>query len=105
MRKSCELYYETEDGGDGVLTFAELKQVRPFCPNYLKVAGSGQGRPCCGFVTLRHTRKLIIVNGRALAHLGAVYQRCLTAFGSALSNTALERASTKMIVQPTRQIV
>ena len=89
------LYYETEDGGDGVLTFAELKQASARFANYLKLQGVGKGDRVAGL--LPRTPELLIVMAGAW-RIGAVYQPLFTAFGSGAIEYRLERASTKLIV-------
>jgi acetyl-CoA synthetase len=89
------LYYETEDGGDGVLTFAELKQASARFANYLKLQGVGKGDRVAGL--LPRTPELLIVMAGAW-RIGAVYQPLFTAFGSGAIEYRLERASTRLIV-------
>ena len=89
------LYYETEDGGDGVLTFAELKQASARFANYLKSQGVGKGDRVAGL--LPRTPELLIVMAGAW-RIGAVYQPLFTAFGSGAIEYRLERANTKLIV-------
>jgi acetyl-CoA synthetase len=89
------LYYETEDGGDGVLTFAELKQASARFANYLTLQGVGKGDCVAGL--LPRTPELLIVMAGAW-RIGAVYQPLFTAFGSGAIEYRLERASTQLIV-------
>jgi acetyl-CoA synthetase len=89
------LYYETEDGGDGVLTFAELKQASARFANYLTLQGVGKGDRVAGL--LPRTPELLIVMAGAW-RIGAVYQPLFTAFGSGAIEYRLERASTQLIV-------
>lgn len=53
------LYYETEDGGDGTLTFAELQEASARFANYLKSKGIGKGDRVAAL--LPRTPELLIV--------------------------------------------
>ncbi|MBU2954242.1 AMP-binding protein [Marinobacter sp. F3R08] len=89
------LYYEKEDGGDGKLTFAELKEASARFANYLKSQGIGKGDRVAAL--LPRTPELLIVIAGAL-RAGAVYQPLFTAFGSGAIEYRFERASTKLVV-------
>ncbi|HEV8076856.1 MAG TPA: AMP-binding protein, partial [Marinobacter sp.] len=82
-------------GGDGVLTFAELKQASARFANYLTSQGVGKGDRVAGL--LPRTPELLIVMAGAW-RIGAVYQPLFTAFGSGAIEYRLERASTRLIV-------
>ncbi|HBC36905.1 MAG TPA: AMP-binding protein, partial [Marinobacter adhaerens] len=85
------LYYETEDGGDGTLTFAELKEASARFANYLKSQGIGKGDRVAALLP-RTPELLIVIAGTLRA--GAVYQPLFTAFGSGAIEYRFERAST-----------
>ncbi len=89
------LYYEKVGGGDGVLTFAELKEASARFANYLKSQGIGKGDRVAGL--LPRTPELLIVVAGAL-RVGAVYQPLFTAFGSGAIEYRLERAGTRLVV-------
>ena len=89
------LYYETEDGGDGTLTFAELKEASARFANYLKSQGIGKGDRVAALLP-RTPELLIVIAGTLRA--GAVYQPLFTAFGSGAIEYRFERASTKLVV-------
>ncbi len=89
------LYYETLDGGDGTLTFAELKAASARFANYLKAQGVSKGDRVAGL--LPRGPELLVVIAGAL-RLGAVYQPLFTAFGSGAIEYRLERAGTKLLV-------
>lgn len=89
------LYYEKEGGGDGTLTFAELKEASARFANYLKSQGIGKGDRVAAL--LPRTPELLIVIAGAL-RAGAVYQPLFTAFGSGAIEYRFERASTKLVV-------
>ncbi|MFL1455955.1 AMP-binding protein [Marinobacter sp. GN3S48] len=89
------LYYEKDDGGDGVLTFAELKEKSARFANYLKSRGIGKGDRVAGLLP-RSPELLVVIAGALRA--GAVYQPLFTAFGSGAIEYRLERADTKLVV-------
>ncbi|WP_372981570.1 AMP-binding protein [Marinobacter sediminum] len=89
------LYYEKEGGGDGVLTFAELKEASARFANYLKAQGIGKGDRVAALLP-RTPELLIVIAGTLRA--GAVYQPLFTAFGSGAIEYRFERASTKLVV-------
>jgi len=89
------LFYETVDGGDGTLTFAELKAASARFANYLKSRGIGKGDRVAGLLP-RGPELLIVIAGALRA--GAVYQPLFTAFGSGAIEYRLERAGTKLVV-------
>lgn len=89
------LYYEKDGGGDGVLTFAELKEKSARFANYLKSRGIGKGDRVAGL--LPRSPELLVVIAGAL-RVGAVYQPLFTAFGSGAIEYRLERADTKLVV-------
>ncbi|MBS8239567.1 AMP-binding protein [Marinobacter lipolyticus] len=89
------LYYEKDDGGDGVLTFAELKEQSARFANYLKSRGIGKGDRVAGLLP-RSPELLVVIAGALRA--GAVYQPLFTAFGSGAIEYRLERAATKLVV-------
>lgn len=89
------LYYETADGGDGVLTFSELKEQSARFANYLVSQGIGKGDRVAGL--LPRGPELLVVIAGAL-RIGAVYQPLFTAFGSGAIEFRVERAGTKLIV-------
>ena len=93
--KKVALYYKKEGGGDGVLTFAELKEQSARFANYLVSQGIGKGDRVAGL--LPRTPELLIVIAGAL-RAGAVYQPLFTAFGSGAIEYRLERAGTKLVV-------
>ncbi|WP_297796298.1 AMP-binding protein [uncultured Marinobacter sp.] len=89
------LYYEKEGGGDGTLTFAELKEKSARFANYLKSRGIGEGDRVAGLLP-RSPELLVVIAGALRA--GAVYQPLFTAFGSGAIEYRLERADTKLVV-------
>ncbi|WP_100639911.1 AMP-binding protein [Marinobacter salexigens] len=89
------LYYEKDGGGDGVLTFAELKEQSARFANYLASQGIGKGDRVAGLLP-RGPELLIVIAGALRA--GAVYQPLFTAFGSGAIEYRLERAGTKLVV-------
>jgi len=89
------LFYEIVDGGDGTLTFAELKAASARFANYLKSRGIGKGDRVAGLLP-RGPELLIVIAGALRA--GAVYQPLFTAFGSGAIEYRLERAGTKLVV-------
>ncbi|EMP57335.1 acetyl-coA synthetase/AMP-(fatty) acid ligase [Marinobacter santoriniensis NKSG1] len=89
------LYYEKTDGGDGTMTFAELKAASARFANYLASQGVGKGDRVAGL--LPRGPELLVVIAGAL-RLGAVYQPLFTAFGSGAIEYRLERAGTKLVV-------
>jgi len=89
------LFYETADGGDGTLTFAELKTASARFANYLKSQGIGKGDRVAGLLP-RGPELLIVIAGALRA--GAVYQPLFTAFGSGAIEYRLERAGTRLVV-------
>lgn len=89
------LYYETGDGGDGVLTFAELKEQSARFANYLASRGIGKGDRVAGLLP-RSPELLVVIAGALRA--GAVYQPLFTAFGSGAIEYRLERAGTRLVV-------
>jgi acetyl-CoA synthetase len=89
------LYYEKDGGGDGVLTFAELKARSARFANYLKSRGIGKGDRVAGLLP-RSPELLVVIAGALRA--GAVYQPLFTAFGSGAIEYRLERAGTKLVV-------
>ncbi|MDX1819142.1 MAG: AMP-binding protein, partial [Marinobacter sp.] len=89
------LYYEKTDGGDGTMTFAELKAASARFANYLASQGIGKGDRVAGL--LPRGPELLVVIAGAL-RLGAVYQPLFTAFGSGAIEYRLERAGTKLVV-------
>ncbi|MGF2686217.1 AMP-binding protein [Marinobacter sp. DUT-3] len=89
------LYYEKDDGGDGALTFAELKEKSARFANYLKSRGIGKGDRVAGLLP-RSPELLVVIAGALRA--GAVYQPLFTAFGSGAIEYRLERADTKLVV-------
>ncbi|MEX2476734.1 AMP-binding protein [Marinobacter sp.] len=89
------LYYEKADGGDGVLTFAELKDQAARFANYLKSRGIGKGDRVAGLLP-RSPELLVVIAGTLRA--GAVYQPLFTAFGSGAIEYRMERAGTKLVV-------
>jgi len=89
------LYYEREDGGDGALTFAQLKEASARFANYLKAQGIGKGDRVAALLP-RTPELLIVIAGTLRA--GAVYQPLFTAFGSGAIEYRFERASTKLVV-------
>ncbi|WP_417529694.1 AMP-binding protein [Marinobacter lipolyticus] len=89
------LYYEKEGGGDGTLTFAELKEKSARFANYLKSRGIGKGDRVAGLLP-RSPELLVVITGALRA--GAVYQPLFTAFGSGAIEYRLERADTKLVV-------
>ncbi|MBW4935936.1 AMP-binding protein [Marinobacter sp. F4206] len=89
------LYYEKDDGGDGTLTFAELKEASARFANYLKSKGIGKGDRVAALLP-RTPELLIVIAGTLRA--GAVYQPLFTAFGSGAIEYRFERASTKLVV-------
>ena len=93
--KKVALYYETEDGGDGALTFAELKQASARFANYPQSQDIGRGDRVAGLLP-RTPELLIVIAGTW--RIGAVYQPLFTAFGSGAIEYRLERAGTKLIV-------
>ncbi|OEY65086.1 AMP-binding protein [Marinobacter sp. X15-166B] len=93
--KRVALYYETTDGGDGVLTFAELQRQAARFANYLTSQGIGKGDRVAGLLP-RGPELLVVIAGALRA--GAVYQPLFTAFGSGAIEYRLERASTRLVV-------
>ncbi|RBW50221.1 AMP-binding protein [Marinobacter sp. F3R11] len=93
--KKVALYYEKDAGGDGVLTFAELKEQSARFANYLTSLGIGKGDRVAGLLP-RGPELLIVIAGALRA--GAVYQPLFTAFGSGAIEYRLERAGTKLVV-------
>ncbi|GGE69026.1 AMP-binding protein [Streptosporangium jomthongense] len=93
--KKVALYYETGAGGDGTLTFAELKEQSARFANYLVSQGIGKGDRVAGL--LPRTPELLVVIAGTL-RVGAVYQPLFTAFGSGAIEYRLERAGTKLVV-------
>lgn len=89
------LYYEKDGGGDGTLTFAELKEKSARFANYLKSRGIGKGDRVAGLLP-RSPELLVVIAGALRA--GAVYQPLFTAFGSGAIEYRLERADTKLVV-------
>lgn len=89
------LYYEKDGGGEGVLTFAELKEQSARFANYLKTCGIGKGDRVAGLLP-RSPELLIVIAGALRA--GAVYQPLFTAFGSGAIEYRLERAGTRLVV-------
>lgn len=89
------LYYETDDGGEGVLTFHELKEQSARFANYLDGLGIGRGDRVAGLLP-RGPELLIVIAGTLRA--GAVYQPLFTAFGSGAIEYRLERAATRLVV-------
>ncbi|MCG2582586.1 MAG: AMP-binding protein, partial [Marinobacter sp.] len=89
------LYYEKDGGGDGTLTFAELKEKSARFANYLKSRGIGKGDRVAGLLP-RSPELLVVIAGALRA--GAVYQPLFTAFGSGAIEYRLERAGTKLVV-------
>ncbi|MFL1467323.1 AMP-binding protein [Marinobacter sp. HN1S83] len=89
------LYYEKDGGGDGALTFAELKEKSARFANYLKSRGIGKGDRVAGLLP-RSPELLVVIAGALRA--GAVYQPLFTAFGSGAIEYRLERADTKLVV-------
>lgn len=89
------LYYEKDGGGEGVLTFAELKEQSARFANYLKSCGIGKGDRVAGLLP-RSPELMIVIAGALRA--GAVYQPLFTAFGSGAIEYRLERAGTKLVV-------
>ncbi|AZT83213.1 AMP-binding protein [Marinobacter sp. NP-4(2019)] len=89
------LYYEKDGGGDGILTFAELKEKSARFANYLKSRGIGKGDRVAGLLP-RSPELLVVIAGALRA--GAVYQPLFTAFGSGAIEYRLERAGTKLVV-------
>lgn len=89
------LYYEKDGGGDGVLTFAELKARSARFASYLKSRGIGKGDRVAGLLP-RSPELLVVIAGALRA--GAVYQPLFTAFGSGAIEYRLERAGTKLVV-------
>ncbi|TPW22230.1 AMP-binding protein [Marinobacter nauticus] len=89
------LFYEKVGGGDGVLTFAELKAASARFANYLKSHGVKKGDRVAGLLP-RGPELLIVIAGTL--RLGAVYQPLFTAFGSGAIEYRLEKAGTKLVV-------
>lgn len=89
------LYYEKDGGGEGVLTFAELKEQSARFANYLTSCGIGKGDRVAGLLP-RSPELLIVIAGALRA--GAVYQPLFTAFGSGAIEYRLERAGTRLVV-------
>lgn len=89
------LYYEKAGGGDGVLTFAELKEASARFANYLRSLGIGKGDRVAALLP-RTPELLIVIAGTLRA--GAVYQPLFTAFGSGAIEYRFERANTKLVV-------
>ncbi len=89
------LYYEKDGGGEGVLTFAELKEQSARFANYLKTCGIGKGDRVAGLLP-RSPELLVVIAGTLRA--GAVYQPLFTAFGSGAIEYRLERAGTRLVV-------
>ncbi|MBS3805402.1 MAG: AMP-binding protein [Oleiphilaceae bacterium] len=89
------LFYETQDGGDGRMTFAELKAASARFANYLASRGIGKGHRVAGLLP-RSPELLIVIAGTLRA--GAVYQPLFTAFGSGAIEYRVERADTRLVV-------
>lgn len=89
------LYYEKVGGGDGVLTFTELKEASARFANYLQSLGIGKGDRVAALLP-RTPELLIVIAGTLRA--GAVYQPLFTAFGSGAIEYRFERANTKLVV-------
>lgn len=89
------LYYEKDGGGEGQLTFAELKEQSARFANYLTAQGIGKGDRVAGLLP-RSPELLVVIAGALRA--GAVYQPLFTAFGSGAIEYRLERAQTKLVV-------
>ncbi len=89
------LYYEKADGGDGALTFAELKAASARFANYLQSLGVSKGDRVAGLLP-RGPELLIVIAGTL--RIGAVYQPLFTAFGSGAIEYRLEKASTRLVV-------
>ncbi|MBW0149270.1 AMP-binding protein [Marinobacter arenosus] len=89
------LYYEKDGGGEGTLTFAELKEASARFANYLTSRGIGKGDRVAALLP-RTPELLIVIAGTLRA--GAVYQPLFTAFGSGAIEYRFERASTKLVV-------
>lgn len=89
------LYYEKEAGGDGTLTFAELKEQSARFANYLASQSIGKGDRVAGLLP-RGPELLIVIAGTLRA--GAVYQPLFTAFGTGAIEYRLERAGTRLVV-------
>ena len=89
------LYYETSEGGDGTLTFAQLKAASARFANYLHAQGIGKGDRVAGLLP-RGPELLMVIAGTLRA--GAVYQPLFTAFGSGAIEYRLERAGTRLVV-------
>lgn len=73
------LYYEKDGGGDGVLTFAELKEQSARFANYLTAQDIGKGDRVAAL--LPRVPELLIANAGTL-RAEAIYQPLFTAFGS-----------------------
>jgi acetyl-CoA synthetase len=93
--KRVALYYEKDGGGDGVLTFAELKEQSARFANYLASQGIGKGDRVAGLLP-RGPELLMVIAGALRA--GAIYQPLFTAFGSGSIEYRTERAGTKLVV-------
>ncbi|PSF10741.1 AMP-binding protein [Marinobacter fuscus] len=89
------LYYETADGGDGSMTFAELRAASARFANYLQAQGVGKGDRVAGLLP-RGPELLMVIAGTL--RLGAVYQPLFTAFGSGAIEYRLDKAGTKLVV-------
>lgn len=89
------LCYETQNGGDGVLTFAELQCAAARFANYLQSLGVQKGDRVAGLLP-RGPELLIVIAGTL--RLGAVYQPLFTAFGSGAIEYRLGRAGTPLVV-------
>jgi acetyl-CoA synthetase len=93
--KKVALYYERAGGGDGSLTFAELKAASARFANYLKSLGVSKGDRVAGLLP-RGPELLIVIAGTL--RLGAVYQPLFTAFGSGAIEYRVGKAGTRLIV-------
>ncbi|BES71366.1 acyl-CoA synthetase [Marinobacter nanhaiticus D15-8W] len=89
------LYYEKAGGGEGVLTFSQLKEASGRFANYLKSQGIEKGDRVAALLP-RTPELLIVIAGTLRA--GAVYQPLFTAFGSGAIEYRFERADTKLVV-------
>ncbi|MGB2109347.1 MAG: AMP-binding protein, partial [Marinobacter vinifirmus] len=93
--KKVALYYERAGGGDGSLTFAELKAASARFARYLKSLGVSKGDRVAGLLP-RGPELLIVIAGTL--RLGAVYQPLFTAFGSGAIEYRVGKAGTRLIV-------
>jgi acetyl-CoA synthetase len=92
--KRVALFYE-KGGGDGILTFAELKDQSARFANYLTSQGIGKGDRVAGLLP-RGPELLVVIAGTL--RTGAIYQPLFTAFGSGSIEYRTERAGTKLVV-------